>query len=295
MTKFPSYCVSEIYPLHNLLSASRHMAEIPLRVAKYIIENPKRVASMSIGELAKATGSNKTAVVRVSKLSGYKGYRDLRLALIENRGVLRGAELLGIDLPSSGVQGADNLLNLGRDVVKRNIEALQDTLALLDERTLLRAVDAILSAKHVFMIGFGSSAPVVQDAYQRFLKLQVSSSICSDAHVLASIIVNMRADDLLFCITLSGDSRDIIESLETAQRRKIPTITLTSVPKSPAAELSDTVLISPVRRTPQNIGTVAARVPEFVIVEIICAIIALRKKSELDKLRERSTALLSKR
>jgi DNA-binding MurR/RpiR family transcriptional regulator len=271
------------------------MAEIPLRVAKYIIENPKRVASMSIGELAKATGSNKTAVVRVSKLSGYKGYRDLRLALIENRGILRGAELLGIDLPSSRVQGADNLLNLGRDVVKTNIEALQDTLALLDERTLLRAVDAILSANHVFMIGFGSSAPVVQDAYQRFLKLQVSSSICSDAHVLASIIVNMRADDLLFCITLSGDSRDIIESLETAQRRKIPTITLTSVPKSAAAELSDTVLISPVRRTPQNIGTVAARVPEFVIVEIICAIIALRKKSELDKLSERSTALLSKR
>jgi DNA-binding MurR/RpiR family transcriptional regulator len=58
----------------------------------------------------------------------------------------------------------------------------------LAERTLLHAVDAILSAKHVFMIGFGSSAPVVQDAYQRFLKLQVSSPICSDAHALTSII-----------------------------------------------------------------------------------------------------------
>jgi Helix-turn-helix domain, rpiR family len=70
MPESPNYCVSEIYPLHNLLSASHHMSESSLRVAKYIVENPKRVASMSIGELAKATGTNKTAVVRVSKLSG---------------------------------------------------------------------------------------------------------------------------------------------------------------------------------------------------------------------------------
>ena len=41
-----------------------------------------------------------------------------------------------------------------------DIGALQDTLTLLDEGTLLRAVDTILCAKHVFLIGFGTSAPV---------------------------------------------------------------------------------------------------------------------------------------
>jgi RpiR family transcriptional regulator, carbohydrate utilization regulator len=293
MFESSNYCVAEIYPLHNLLSASDHMSESSLRVAKYIVENPKRVASMSIAELAKATGSNKTAVVRVSKLSGYKGYRGLRTALIENRGLLRGAELLGIDLPWSGVEGADNLLNLAREVVKINIEALQDTLTLLDEGTLLRAVNTILGAKHVFLIGFGTSAPVVQDAYQRFLRLQVPASICSDAHVLASIIVNMRPDDLLFCISYSGTSRDIIEALGTARRRKISTITLTSVPRSAAAELSGTVLISAVGRTPQTIETVAARVAQFVVIDIICATIALRKESELGQPTERITAEVS--
>jgi DNA-binding MurR/RpiR family transcriptional regulator len=118
MPESPSNCVAEIYPLHNLLSASDRMSESSLKVAKYIVENPKRVASMSIAELAKATGSNKTAVVRVSKLSGYKGYRGLRVALIENRGVLRGAELIGRDLPWSGVEGADSLPSLAREVVK---------------------------------------------------------------------------------------------------------------------------------------------------------------------------------
>jgi DNA-binding MurR/RpiR family transcriptional regulator len=74
----------------------------------------------------------------------------------------------------------------------------------------------------------------------------------------------MRAYDLLFCISLNGDSRDIVEALATA-RRKIPTITLTSVPKSASAELSGTVLIAAVRRTPQTVGTVDARIPQFPI------------------------------
>jgi DNA-binding MurR/RpiR family transcriptional regulator len=249
---------------------------------------------MSIGELAKATRSNKTGVVRVSKLSGYKGYRGLRAALIENRGVLRGAELIGVDVPSR-VEGADNLLNLAREVVKINIEVLQDTLTLLDEGTLLRAANTILRAKHVFLVGFGTSAPVIQDSYQRFLRLQVPSSICSDAHVLASIVVNMGSDDLLFCISYSGASRDIIEALETAKRRKIPTVTLTSVPKSAAAELSNTVLISAVRRTPRAAESVAARVAQFVVIDIICAIIALRKKSDQNAPNERITAELSRK
>ncbi|MBV9645640.1 MAG: MurR/RpiR family transcriptional regulator [Verrucomicrobia bacterium] len=280
MPESPMYCAANIYPLHNLLSASHRMSESSLRIAKYIVENPKRVASMSIGELAKATGSNKTAVVRVSKLSGYKGYRGLRVALIENRGVLRGADLIGA-FPRPDIEGADNLLSLAREVVRTNIEVLQDTLTLLDDETLLRAVDSILGAKHVFLIGFGTSAPVVQDAHQRFLRLQVPSSTCSDARVLASIIVNMRPEDLLFCISYNGTNRDIVEALETARRRKNSTITITSLPKSAAAEFSDTVLVSAVRRTPRTTETVAARVAQFVIVDILCAIIALRKKSEL--------------
>ena len=270
------------------------MSESSLKVAKYIVENPQRVASMSIGELAKATGSNKTAVVRVSKLSGYEGYRGLRAALIENRGVLRGAELIGVDLPTD-TDGADNLLKLARDVVKINIEVLQDTLSLLDEGTLLRAANTILCAKHVFLVGFGTSAPVIQDAYQRFLRLQVPASTCSDAYVLASIGVNMGPDDLLFCISYSGASRDIIEALETAKRRKTPSITLTSLPRSAAAELSDTVLVSAVRRTPRTTESVAARVAQLVVIDIICAVIALRKKSELDESTERITTELNKK
>ena len=126
--------------------------------------------------------------------------------------------------------------------------------------------------------------------------LQVPSSTCSDAHVLVTIVENMGPSDLLFCISYSGANADIIEALETAKRRKTPTMILTSVPKSAAAELSDVVLISAVRRTPLTPENVAARVARFVVVDIICAIIiALRKRSEPNEWTERITAEPSKR
>jgi DNA-binding MurR/RpiR family transcriptional regulator len=270
------------------------MSGTALRVANYIIENPQLVASMSIGELARATGSSKTVIVRVGKLSGYQGYRGLRAALIENKGLMRGADFIGIDLPPNST-GADGLLKLAREVIRINIEVLQDTLSLLDESTLARTVDVILSATHVLCVGFGTSGPVVQDAYQRFLRLQVPSSTCSDAHILASIVANMGPDDLLFCISYSGSTRDIVEALQTARRRGTPTITLTSVPGSAAAKFSDIVIVSAVRRTARAAESVAARVAQFVVIDIICAIIGLKKESELSEPNERIATELRKK
>jgi hypothetical protein len=45
--------------------------------------------------------------------------------------VLRGAELIEGDFPRHGLEEADNLLSLAREVVRINIEVLQDTLTLL--------------------------------------------------------------------------------------------------------------------------------------------------------------------
>jgi RpiR family transcriptional regulator, carbohydrate utilization regulator len=276
------YQVAGIYPLRNLLSASHQMSERALKIASYILENPQSVASMSIGQLAEATGSSKAAVVRVSKLSGYEGYRGLRAALMENRGVMRAVDLAGGGLPLSRAPGPEKFTELAREVLKGNIEVLQDTFALLDEQTILEAVSAILSAKHVFLVGLGISAPLAQDAYQRFLRLQISSSICSDPDILASIAINNGPDDLLFCISCGRADHEIIEALESAKRRKAPTIILTSGPASVATELADTVLISAVRRTPQNAESVAESIAQLVVIDVICAIIASRKEPGLN-------------
>jgi DNA-binding MurR/RpiR family transcriptional regulator len=283
-----------LHPLNSVLSAINQMPGSYRSVAQYIVDNPQKVASLSISELANVTESNKTTVVRVCQLSGYQGYRELRAALLENRGLVRGAELLGFDVPDDA-NPDDDILHIAREVIKINLEVLQETLTLLDGVALRSAADRILAARQVFLVGFGSSAPVAQDAYQRFLRLQIPSSACADPHVLASIAANLLPADLLFSVTYSGETRDMIEALETSRSRGATTITLTSVPGSSSARLSDIVLVSAVRRKPLAGETVATRVAQLAVVDVVSAIIALRKKVELRGANERIEKELSKK
>jgi DNA-binding MurR/RpiR family transcriptional regulator len=109
----------------------------------------------------------------------------------------------------SRASGPEKFPQLARKVLKENLEVLQDTFALLDEQLILEAVSTILSSKQVFLMRLGTSAPLVQDAYQRFLRLQVPSSICSDPDILTRIAVNARPDDLLFCISCGRADRKL--------------------------------------------------------------------------------------
>jgi DNA-binding MurR/RpiR family transcriptional regulator len=190
---------------------------------------------------------------------------------------------------------SDDLLHVAREVIKINLEVLQETLNLLERAGLETTADRILAARHVFLTGFGSSAPVAQDTYQRFLRLQIPSSTCADPHVLASIAANLSPADLLFCVTYSGETRDVIEALETARQRKATTITLTSVPRSSAARLADVVLLSAVSRKPRAGETVASRVAQLAVVDVVTAIIALRKNRQLRGGSERIERELSKK
>ena len=103
------------------MAAAGEMSEACLKVATFIIDNPRLVSSMSIGELARATESSQTMIVRVSKLSGYPGYRQLRVALIEYSGAIRGANLIRVD-PTSDPNKAGTFSVLSREIVRVAIE-----------------------------------------------------------------------------------------------------------------------------------------------------------------------------
>ena len=281
----PSNSAAGIYPLHNLMAAAGEMSEACLKVANFIIDNPRLVSSMSIGELAKATESSQTMIVRVAKLSGYLGYRELRAALIEYTGAIRGANLIRVDPPRDPSK-AETFSVLSREIVRVTIEALQDTLRISEERSMDRAVVAILRARRVLLVGFGRSAIVAQDACFQFLRVQIPSFYCPDADVLASIIAGSGPDDVLFCVCYFGTNRDIVEALKNARRRETPTILLTSMPRSPAAEASDITLVSAMRRAPRSGESVAVRVAQVVMMDIICEMVILKKGNETPSIQQ---------
>ena len=257
----------------KLVAAARSPDRTMARLSQWVLENQTRVASLSISSVAQQAQVSETTVFRFCKLLGLTGYKDLRYALAEGRGLAFGAQLA---TPQPGHDGEHPLAAVMRRVVEVNSEALLKTMSLVALDALQDAVDAMLAAEHIHLIGFGSSAPVAFDFYQRLLMLGLTVSVHSDPHVLAAVTASTRPGALFFGISCSGRTRDLVEAFEGAAALGCRCIAITSDRDSAVADAAEVVLVSAVRRSPVAHETLGTRSSQLAIVEMICVALALQ-------------------
>jgi DNA-binding MurR/RpiR family transcriptional regulator len=262
--------------LQRLLHASRVGDDMTARLATWLLEQRGQIVDIPISRFAQETGVTETTIVRFCKAVGYSGYRELRLALAQSVGIAKGlqlgAEERKIPEPDDG-----SLASLARKIVATNTDVLLRTPQLLDGQSLERAIEALLNGTEVFLVGFGSSSPIAMDLYQRLLRLGIRASTCSDPHILTVITTNMNSSAVLFGITYSGQSRDLVDGLKAAKERKATTVVLTSNGGATAARLADILLISAVQPGVAARETVATRISQLAIVDILCTALTLKR------------------
>jgi DNA-binding MurR/RpiR family transcriptional regulator len=257
----------------KLVAASRSPDRTMARLSQWILDNQARVANLSISAVAQQAQVSETTVFRFCKLLGLTGYKDLRYGLAEGRGLAFAAQLIR---PGPDTDDEHPLAAVMRRVIEVNSEALLKTMSLVSLSALQETVDAMLAADHIHLMGFGSSAPVAFDFYQRLLMLGLTVSVHSDPHVLAAVTANARSGVLFFGISCSGRTRDLVEAFESAGAQGCRRVAITSDRNSPAAKAADIVLISAVRRSPIAHDTIGTRSSQLAIAEMICVALALQ-------------------
>jgi DNA-binding MurR/RpiR family transcriptional regulator len=261
--------------VQRLLHASRVGDAMTARLAAWLLEKRGQIVDLPISRFAQETGVTETTIVRFCKAVGYSGYRELRLALVQSVGIAKGLQL-GAEERKIPESGDGSMLSLARKIVATNTDVLMRTSRLLDEQSLERAIEALLKGTEIYLVGFGSSTPVALDLYQRLLRLRVRASICSDPHILTVITTNLDPRAVLFGITYSGQSRDLVDALKAAKTKKATTVVLTSNGGATAARLADILLISAVQPEMAARETVATRISQLAIVDILCTALTLK-------------------
>jgi DNA-binding MurR/RpiR family transcriptional regulator len=142
---------------------------------------------------------------------------------------------------------------------------------------LQQAVEALLKGTEVYLVGFGSSTPIALDLYQRLLRLGIRATICSDPHILTVITTNLEPGAVLFGVTYSGQSRDLVDALKAVKGREATRIVLTSNAGAAAARLADILLISAVPEMAAR-ETVATRISQLAIVDVLCTALTMRHR-----------------
>ena len=224
---------------------------------------------MTVTELAERTQTSESTVVRLCQKVGYKGYQEFKIVLARDLVEPTNAIYERID-------PTDNLTAIKHKIFQANAQALQDTLEVLGDGELQRAIDALASASRVEIYGVGGSGPIAFDAYHKCLKLGVPAIALSDSDMMAMSSALLGAGTVALGISHTGASRDVCEALENARGGGATTICITHRATSPITQVSDIKLFTAAKETAFRSDAMSSRIAQLSIIDAIYVGVALR-------------------
>lgn len=225
-------------------------------VADYVLSDPD-VVYRSITEAVKRSGAGYGSVVRFCKRLGYSGFQDLKIQLTKDMAVRTAAK--------ENETGEEGSLARLREACLENI---RHTAQLLSEDTLTAAAKALLGAESVLVVGFGASGVTAKEVEFRLTRFGIRAISEPDSQLQRTRAVSLASNDLLFMVSFSGSTKDIILIGELASKVGATTLCLTNFAESPVAELSDIRLLTSVRIDPLR-AEVASRVAASFVLDAV--------------------------
>ncbi|MBP1712137.1 MAG: RpiR family transcriptional regulator [Deltaproteobacteria bacterium] len=240
------------------------------RIANAIFQNPEEVINLSVTELAEKSSVSESSVVRFCKALGYKGYYELKISLARELVITPQQIYEEIGLK-------DDVAAVKHKVFQSNILALQETIKILNEKELERAVAALGKANLVVFYGMAGSAAVALDSAHKFLRINIRSVSYSDSHMQAISASLLGKGDVAFGISHSGSSKDVVDALQIARQGKATTICLTHHTKSPITKVADIKLYTAARETALRSDAMTSRIAQLSILDVLYVSVALKR------------------
>lgn len=236
--------------LEELINAHyKELNENEKYICAYLLEHKQDAARKSIDETASACGVSKTLLVRFAKHIGLSGYRELKAKL---RIELQERTFSADDLLQKMTGSYHKMLD---DFIKRD-----DT----------RLFDSIYHAERVFVYGSGSSqARVASEMKRIFIPEKVFVSL--HGHDMCQAIAkNAKTGDLVFIISLSGESESTVQLAETLQQKGVETVSITRLTNNTLASYcSYNLYIDSVSMEVGEYGEYEPATPYFILIELL--------------------------
>lgn len=247
--------LSRIRQSYDFLSASEK------RIADYILEEKDNVANISINILAENTGTSPPTISRFCKTLGFKGYNELRF-YIER-------ELLSPAGEMEQINENDSIKVLKQKTFQFNKSVIDDTMMILDDNEVEKAVTAISNASKVELFGEGGSGSIALTAFNLFLHIGIPCRVSNDANLHALAASQLKRGDVAIGFAHSGNIRNTYNSMKIANEAGATTILITGNINSLIKEHSDIVLYASTKTKPFLSDLPAARISEICIIGIL--------------------------
>ncbi len=244
------------------------------RIASYIQESYDKAAFMTASKLGKTVNVSESTVVRFAAVLGYEGYPAMQKALQEMiRSKLTSVQRIEV---ANDRMGDQDILSL---VMQSDIEKIRMTLDESNRTDFYGAVDAIVEAKRIYILGVRSSVAVSSflGFYFNLIFDNVVQVHSNSASEMFEQLLRVGEGDVVIGVSFPRYSRRTVQALHFARDRKAKVIAITDSAASPLAESATHTLLA----KSDMVSFVDSLVAPLSLVNALIAAVSRRKKEDL--------------
>ena len=211
------------------------------RLADYVSKNYDKAVFLTAAKLGEVVGVSESTVVRFATQLGYKGYPGFQKALEELvRNKLNSIQRMEV------TYGRISQSEIIEAVLHSDIEKIKLTLEAIDQKAFDLAIDTLLNAKRVYVIGIRSCAPLASflSFYLNLVCENVTLVNTNSSSEIFEQLIRINEEDVIVGISFPRYAMRTLKALELASNRKAKVITLTDSVHSPMNLYSSCNLIA---------------------------------------------------
>ena len=245
-------------------------------LATYITDNYDKAVFLTAAKMGQVVGVSESTVVRFATHLGYKGYPEFQKALEEMvRNKLNSIQRMEV------TYGRISQSHILETVLQADQEKIKDTLEHIDEHAFELAVDTIIKAKHIYIVGIRSCAPLAafMAFYFNLMFENVTLLQTNNSSELFEQMVRISKDDVIIGISFPRYSMRTLKAMEFANNRNAKVITLTDSVHSPMNLYSSCNLIA----RSDMASIVDSLVAPLSVINALIVALCMKKQGEVAK------------
>ena len=246
------------------------------RIAQYITDAYDKAAFMTASKLGKTVGVSESTVVRFAVDLGFDGYPSMQKAMQEmvlNR--LTSVQRIEVTNDRIGNQDVVSM------VLQSDIEKLRQTGEMVERDTFQAAVNAVLGARQIYIIGVRSVAPLANflGHYLSYMFNNVRTITASGTGEMFEQIVGVGREDVVIAFSFPRYSAATVKAAEYCRTTGATVVAITDNRESPLAQTSDYVICA----KSDMVSLVDSLVAPLSVVNALIVAIAAKREKELHR------------
>lgn len=243
---------------------------------EYIKENIEDVVYKPISQISEESGIGEATITRFSKKMGYSGLHDFKVTLSREISGLKNRNII-----NKSIENNEGVMESAKKLFDSNIRILENTFNIIDGNDIEKATDMIINAKKVFFIGIGYSGMTAEDSNYKFSRIGFNCMSLDSSHNMIMMASLMDEDDVIVAISHSGETDEIIKTVNIAKANGASVISVTEDKSSRLRDVSDVSLRYFSGESILETGSISSKLAQFFVIDLVYTQVVKERYAEV--------------